>query len=178
VTKLHTRCSHHDLMKLRAGTPVLLSGPVVACRDRAHRRMADLLARGMPLPFDPMGAAVFYAAPTPAPPGRASGAVGPTTSARMDPWTPLLLQAGVRILVGKGPRSSGVSAAINSAGAVYLAAPGGTAALGGGCVVSCGVLAWDDLGSEALYSMELREYPVFVALDTMGQSIFTRGGKP
>jgi tartrate dehydratase beta subunit/fumarate hydratase class I family protein len=96
----------------------------------------------------------------------------------MDPWTPLLLQAGVRIFIGKGPRSPGVSAAITNACAVYLAAPGGTAALGGGCVVSCGVLAWDDLGSEALYSMELREYPVFVALDTMGQSIFTREGKP
>lgn len=173
---LHTLCSEEDLFSLEAGEAVLLSGPVVACRDRAHRRMADLLLRGESLPFDPAGAAVFYCAPTPAPPGRVCGAVGPTTSLRMDPFTPPLVRAGVRIFIGKGPRSRETRAVITAAGAVYLAAPGGTAALGGSRVTFCELLAWEDLGSEALYRMKLENYPVFVALDSAGGSIF-RGGE-
>lgn len=135
-------------------------------------RMAELLAGGKPLPFDTKGAALFYAAPTPAPPGRMCGALGPTTSRRMDPFTPPLVDAGVRMFIGKGPRSPLIAASLASAGAVYLAATGGTAALGGGCVDSCTVAGWEDLGSEALYRIVLKDYPAFVALDLHGGNLF------
>lgn len=178
MNRLHTRCGGDRLRELTAGQALLLSGPVIGCRDRAHRRMADLLSRGSPLPFDPSGAALFYSAPTPAPAGRVCGAVGPTTSKRMDPFTIPLISVGVRMFIGKGPRGPEVARALIESGAVYLAAPGGTAALGGTCVSSCDVLAWDDLGAEALYSMVLCDYPVFVAFDASGGSIFGRtGGK-
>lgn len=134
--------------------------------------MVELLSRGMALPFDPKGTAIFYAAPTPAPPGRVCGALGPTTSMRMDPFTPPLVEAGVRVFIGKGPRTPQVAASLAPAGAVYLAAAGGTAALGGGCVESCVVAAWEDLGSEAIYRVVLRDYPVFVALDLHGGNLF------
>ena len=176
MNRMDTLCGDRRLQELAAGQALLLSGPVIACSDRAHRRMAKLLERGLPLPFKPSGAALFYAAPTPAPPGRVCGSVGPTTSSRMDPYTIPLIRAGVRIFIGKGHRGSHVAEALAGSGAVYLAAPGGTAALGGTCVASCSVLAWDDLGAEALYSMVLDDYPVFVAMDASGGSIFGRTG--
>lgn len=172
MKRISTDCGPDTLRKLDAGEALLLSGTVMACRDRAHRRMAELLSLGMALPFDPKGAALFYAAPTPAPPGRVSGALGPTTSHRMDPFTLPLVAAGVGMFIGKGPRSPLVATSMTTAGAVYLAAAGGTAALGGGCVDSCVVAAWEDLGSEALYRIVLRDYPVFVALDLHGGNLF------
>lgn len=177
MKRIPADCEARALAELRAGEPLLLSGTVMACRDRAHRRMVELLSRGMALPFEPKGAALFYAAPTPAPPGRACGALGPTTSRRMDPYTIPLVAAGIRIFIGKGPRSAPVAESIASAGAVYLAATGGTAALGGGCVESCVVAAWEDLGAEAIYRIVLKDYPVFVALDLHGGNLFeTRVG--
>jgi fumarate hydratase subunit beta len=137
--------------------------------------MTEMLEKGSPLPFELLGAAVFYAAPTPAPPGRICGSVGPTTSLRMDPFTMPLINAGVRIFIGKGPRGAGTSRALAESGSVYLAAAGGTAALGGRCVERCGILAWEDLGAEAVYSMALRDYPVFVAQDVRGGNIYGRG---
>jgi len=172
VKRIATDCGPGTREKLEAGEMLLLSGPVMACRDRAHRRMAELLSRGMELPFDPEGAALFYAAPTPAPPGRVCGALGPTTSLRMDPFTPPLVAAGVRMFIGKGPRTPLIESTMAAAGALYLAAAGGTAALGGGCVDSCVVAAWEDLGAEALYRIVLRDYPVFVALDLHGGNLF------
>lgn len=172
MNRLATDCGPVRLKELHAGELHYLSGAVMACRDRAHRRMAELLADGKPLPFDPKGAALFYAAPTPTPAGRASGSLGPTTSCRMDPFTLPLVAAGVGMFIGKGPRNPLVAASMTAAGAVYLAAAGGTAALGGGCVDSCVVAAWDDLGSEALYRIVLRDYPVFVALDLHGGNLF------
>ncbi len=175
MKRLDTRCGPGQLRELAAGGMILLSGPVLAFRDRAHRRMAEMLKRGDRLPFDLSGAAVFYAAPTPAPPGRVCGSVGPTTAMRMDPFTPPLVGAGVRIFIGKGPRSPRVSRLLAESGAVYLAAAGGVAALGGCRVERCGAAGWEDLGAEAVYSMVLRDYPVFVALDTRGGNIFGKG---
>lgn len=174
MKRIASDCGPDPLRELEAGDTLLLSGTVMACRDRAHRRMAELLLQGIPLPFDPRGAALFYAAPTPAPPGRVCGALGPTTSSRMDPFTPPLVAAGVRMFIGKGPRTPLVVDSMAAAGAVYLAAAGGTAALGGGCVDSCAVAAWEDLGSEALYRIVLRDYPVFVALDLHGGNLFEK----
>lgn len=175
VKSLDTRCDQRELTDLSAGELILLCGPVLACRDRAHRRMAEILEQGASLPFDLPGTALFYAAPTPAPPGRVCGSVGPTTSLRMDPFTLPVIRAGVRIFIGKGPRGLRVSQTLADSGSVYLAAPGGTAALGGRCVERCGILAWEDLGAEAVYSMVLRDYPVFVALDARGGSIYGGG---
>ncbi len=176
MKRLQTKFAPGELESLRAGESILLSGPVIACRDRAHRRIAEMIAGGMPLPFEPSATALFYAAPTPAPPGMVCGSVGPTTSLRMDPFTLPLLHAGARLFIGKGPRSPEIGKAMVEAGAVYLAAAGGTAALGGACVVSCRILDWSDLGTEALYEMILRDYPVFVALDTLGANLFKMAG--
>ena len=131
-----------DILALRAGQRVLLSGTVYTARDAAHRRMVELLERGEALPFELAGAAIYYSGPAPAPPGRVIGSAGPTTSGRMDAYAPLLIARGLRLMIGKGPRSQPVLDAMRGHGAAYLAAAGGAGALLASCVTECELVAW------------------------------------
>lgn len=160
------------LRMLPVGTPVLLSGPVFTARDATHARLAAELARDGELPYSLAGQVLFYAGPTPARAGRPAGSVGPTTAKRMDAWTPALLEAGVAATIGKGARSEAVRAACVEHAAVYLAAVGGAAALLGAKVTSAVTVAYADLGTEALVRMDLKEFPVWVAIDAAGNDLY------
>jgi len=160
---------------LRAGDSVLLSGRVYVARDAAHKRLAQALAAGQELPFAPYGEAIYYAGPSPARPGRPTGSIGPTTSGRMDPYTVPLLEAGVKVLIGKGARSAVVRQALQAHGAVYLAVTGGVAALIARSVVSSEVVAYEDLGPEALRRLEVVRMPAVVVNDIHGGDAYERG---
>lgn len=156
---------------LRAGQRVLLSGTAYTSRDAAHKRMTELLDRGEPLPFDLKGAAIYYAGPTPAPEGKPIGSCGPTTSGRMDPYTPRFLELGLKCMIGKGKRSPQVVEAMKRYGAVYLCAIGGAGALAAQCIEKAEVIAFEDLGCESVKRLTLRDFPLIVAIDSRGESI-------
>ncbi len=164
--------SRTDAETLRAGDRVLLSGPVFTARDATHALLVDELDRDGVLPFDLAGQTLFYAGPTPPAAGRPVGSVGPTTAKRMDALTPQLLSAGVRAMIGKGVRSEQVRAACAETGSVYFAAVGGSAALLATHVESAETVAYASLGTEALVRMELRDFPVFVAIDSSGTDLY------
>lgn len=149
--------------KLSPGELVYLSGTVYTARDQAHKRIAKALADGEPLPFDLNNAAVYYCGPTPAPAGKAIGSCGPTTSGRMDKYAPLLIENGLTVMIGKGARSAEVKQKIKQHGAVYFAAIGGAAALYQSKVTSCELVAYPDLGCEAVYKLTVRDFPAVVA---------------
>ena len=165
------RIMDHSL-SLRAGDRVILSGEVFTARDAAHKRMNALLDEGRPLPFDIRGAVIYYAGPTPAPDGMPIGSCGPTTSARMDPYTPRLLDLGLAAIIGKGERSQEVRSAIERNGAVYLCAVGGAGALAAKCVEECEVIAFEDLGCESVKRLVLKDFPLTVGIDCSGGSLF------
>ena len=173
--KLQTPLTEERVRALRAGDRVLLSGVVYTARDAAHLRMLECLQKGEPLPFDLAGQVIYYAGPTPTPPGRPIGAIGPTTSTRMDAATPALLARGLRGMIGKGGRSPEVVDAMRRHGAVYFAAVGGAAALMARCVTACEVIAWDDLGPESVKRLTLRDLPLIVAIDAEGGDAFEQG---
>lgn len=158
--------------KLRAGDRVLLSGTVYTARDAAHKRIAELISNGEPTPFEINGAAVYYAGPTPTPPGRAIGSCGPTTSSRMDRFAPSLYDMGMTASIGKGGRSEQVCDAIVRNKGVYLCAIGGAGALAAQCIESCEVIAFDDLGCESVKRLLFREFPLIVAIDCSGGNLF------
>ncbi|MDR1215323.1 MAG: FumA C-terminus/TtdB family hydratase beta subunit [Treponema sp.] len=147
---------------LSAGDRCLLSGVVYTARDAAHKRLVVMLDAGEALPFPLEGACIYYAGPTPAPPGRVIGAIGPTTSGRMDVYTPRLLSAGLLAMIGKGERSNAVVSAIKQAGAVYFGALGGAGALLSSCVREAQVIAFPDLGTEAIHRLVVEDFPVTV----------------
>lgn len=159
---------------LHAGDSVLLSGTIYTARDAAHARLCQALDAGQPLPVELREQTVFYAGPTPTPPGKASGAIGPTTSVRMDAFTPQLLAYGINALIGKGDRTQPVRDAIQREGAVYFAAIGGCAAYLADCVLRCDVVAYDDLGTESIKRLEIREMPLTVAVDCHGGDAYQR----
>ncbi len=159
---------------LTAGTRVRIRGTLYAARDQAHRRLCELLARGEAPPFPLEGAVFYYVGPTPGGEGRAFGAAGPTSSYRMDPFTPQLLARGVRGMIGKGERSGEVVRAMQRFGAVYFAATGGAGALLARCICSAEVLAWPELGPEALRRLEVEDFPALVAIDAEGRSLYER----
>lgn len=158
--------------RLRAGDRVLLCGVVYTARDAAHERFVKLLRQGKPLPFDISGSVIYYAGPTPARPGQIVGALGPTTSGRMDAYTPELLAAGLRGMIGKGPRSQAVVDAVRTYGGVYFAATGGAAALLSKRVLSCEVVAYEDLGCEAVHRLEVSDFPLIVINDLAGRDYY------
>ena len=160
------------LRALSAGTEILLSGPVFTARDATHARLVSELERDGVLPYGLSGAVFFYAGPTPAAAGRPAGAVGPTTARRMDAWTPRLLGAGIAATIGKGARSEAVRHACVEHGAVYIAAVGGAAALLATKVVAAEVVAYPELGPEALVRMELRDFPAWIAIDAEGGDLY------
>jgi fumarate hydratase subunit beta len=164
-----------DIERLRAGDEVLLSGVIYTARDAAHERLAGMIARGEPMPVDLAGQVIYYCGPTPARPGRPIGSAGPTTASRMDAYTPALIERGVRGMIGKGRRSAAVKAAICRFGAVYFAAVEGTAALLGRCVRTAEVVAFPDLGAEAIYRLTVERFPVVVANDCHGGDVYEDG---
>jgi fumarate hydratase subunit beta len=161
--------------ELRSGDSVLLSGPLVTGRDAAHARFADALAAGEELPFDPAGETLYFVGPTPARPGHAIGSAGPTTASRMDAWSPLLVERGLRGMIGKGRRSDEVKEAMRTHGCVYFGAIEGTAALLSQCVTSAEVIAYEDLGAEAVRRLEVRDFPALVVNDLHGGDLYRDG---
>ena len=171
--RLNTKNLKEQAKNLKAGDQVLLSGTVYTARDAAHKRMFALMEEGKPLPFAMEGAVIYYAGPTPTPEGMAIGSCGPTTSGRMDPFAPRLLDMGLAAMVGKGNRSEEVVDAIHRNGALYLCAIGGAGALAAQCVQSLQVVAFDDLGCESVQRLELCDLPLVVAIDSKGNSLFS-----
>lgn len=163
---------------LRAGDSVLISGVIYAARDAAHKRMTEALARGEKLPVDLAGQIIYYVGPTPAKPGRPIGSAGPTTSGRMDAYTPLMLDQGLRGMIGKGYRSPAVVAAMREHGAVYFAATGGAAALIAKTVKKYEVVAYGDLGPEALARLTVEDFPGIVVIDSAGANLYEAGQQP
>jgi fumarate hydratase subunit beta len=161
---------------LRAGDRLLLSGRMLTARDQAHCRIVEALEKGEPLPMDLQDETVYYAGPSPAPAGKLAGSVGPTTSSRMDPYTPRLAAEGVAAFIGKGPRSAEVYHALRENGCLYLVGVGGAAALLGSRVRAIKAIAYEDLGPEAVYELEVDDFPVVVAYDLAGGDVFSHLG--
>lgn len=162
---------------LRAGQKIELSGTVYTSRDAAHKRIKQLIESGGELPFALDGAAIYYAGPTGTKEGMAIGSCGPTTSSRMDPYAPLLLDMGLSAMIGKGERSAAVVDAIKRNNAVYLCAIGGAGALACRCITKCDVIAFDDLGCESVKRLTFEKFPLIVAIDCEGGNIFETGRK-
>lgn len=175
MKRISTPLTDEVVEQLHAGDDVRLSGVIYQARDAAHKRMVALLERGEPLPFALAGAVVYYMGPSPAPPGRVIGSAGPTTSGRMDAYTPLLLQHGLKGMIGKGSRSEAVKQAVREHKAVYFAATGGAGALLATHVVSHTVIAWPELGAEAVARLEVVDFPVIVVNDCHGGDLYEEG---
>lgn len=161
-----------DIEKLRAGDAVYLSGTVLTARDCAHKRITELLKKGEKLPFDLKNAVIYYAGPCPAKPDMASGSCGPTTSARMDSFAPALLDLGLGAIIGKGEMCENVREALKRNTAVYFAAIGGAGALYGNAIKKSDCIAFEDLLSEAVYKLEVEDFPAIVAFDCYGKSVY------
>ncbi|MDR1003162.1 MAG: FumA C-terminus/TtdB family hydratase beta subunit [Oscillospiraceae bacterium] len=172
---MHTSELREAAKTLSAGENILLSGEVFTARDAAHKRLMEMKSAASPLPITIDGGVVYYAGPTPAPEGMVIGSCGPTTSGRMDPYTPKLLDDGLCAMIGKGERSEGVIEAIRRNKAVYLCALGGLGALAAKCITSCEVVAFEDLGCESIKKLTLREFPLVVGIDCNGGNIFDKG---
>lgn len=175
--KLQTPVTAEDLKPLKAGDKVLISGVIFSARDTAHKRLTELLRQGKSLPLEISGQAFFYMGPSPPPPGRPIGAAGPTTSRRMDAYAPLLLAEGIKIMIGKGPRSAEVIAAIKQHGAVYLAATGGAGALLSRAIKKAELVAFEDLGAEAIRALTVEDFPAIVINDAQGRDLYAENVK-
>ena len=173
--RLTTPITREMLAPLRAGDAVLLSGTVYTARDAAHARICELLQRGEEPPFPLEGSAVYYVGPTPARPGEPIGAAGPTTSGRMDSFSPMLIERGQLLMIGKGRRSDAVKEAIVRCGAVYLGAVGGAGAVMAASVSGAKVIAWDDLGCEAVRELTVADMPLTVVIDSLGNDLYDAG---
>ena len=173
--KITTPLKREDIKNLKAGDSVLLSGYVYTARDAAHKRLVELLDEGKSLPFDVTDQVIYYVGPTPAKPGNAIGSAGPTSSYRMDPFAPRLLDIGLLGMIGKGKRSDEVIKSIVKHGAVYFAAIGGAAALTSKCVKSAEIIAYEDLGSEAVRKLYVENLPLIVVIDSMGNNFYKIG---
>ena len=173
--QLTTPVTREDLAPLRAGDTVLLSGTVYTARDAAHQRMMELLDTGEALPFPVEGSALYYVGPTPERPGEIIGSAGPTTSGRMDAYSPRLLDLGQAIMIGKGARNQTVKDAVVRNGAVYLAALGGAGALMAESVKELEIICWEDLGCEAVRRLEVENFPLTVILDPVGGDLYCSG---
>ena len=164
--------SKEDAVALSAGDYVYLTGTIYTARDAAHKRMKEALDNGESLPFDISGNMIYYMGPSPAREGRPIGSAGPTTASRMDKYTPQLLDLGMGGMIGKGKRSREVIEAIVRNKAVYFAAVGGAGALLSKCITSSEVIAYDDLGTEAIRRLEIKDFPVVVVIDSKGNNLY------
>ena len=175
--QIHTPLTDEVIATLHAGDMVLLSGEVYTARDVAHRRMYEALIKGEKMPIDLQGTVIFYAAPTPTPPRKIIGSIGPTTSYRMDAFTPKLIENGLKGMIGKGNRSLEVVEAIKQYRAVYFGAIGGVAALTAKCVKKVELIAYEDLGPEAISRLTVMILPVIVINDTAGHDLYAEEQK-
>lgn len=162
---------------LRAGDAVTLSGSILTGRDAAHKRLIDLIDQGKELPVDLDGQVIYYVGPAPASPGHAVGSAGPTTSYRMDAYTPKLLDRGLRAMIGKGLRNDEVVESMKKNGAVYFAAVGGAAALISRSIIKSEVIAYPELGAEAIHRFTIKDFPVIVVIDSLGNNLYESGPK-
>ena len=172
---LETPLSDSDVEKLEAGDKVRISGILYTARDAAHKRLVEMLESGKDLPFDLKGQLLYYVGPTPARPGQEIGSAGPTTSYRMDTYTPIFLKMGLKGTIGKGGRSEEVIEAMKKYKAVYLAAVGGVAALIAKRIKRVRIIAFEDLGPEAIRELEVENFPVIVVNDTKGNDLYKTG---
>ena len=164
--------SDEDAKSLHSGDYVYITGTIYTARDAAHKRMAEALAAGEPLPIDMKNNIIYYMGPSPAREGRPIGSAGPTTASRMDKYAPDLLDLGLKGMIGKGKRSKAVIDAIVRNGAVYFAAVGGAGAILSKCIKKSTVIAYDDLGTEAIRELEVEDFPVVVVIDSDGNNLY------
>ncbi|MBA2441378.1 MAG: Fe-S-containing hydro-lyase [Rubrobacter sp.] len=175
IVRLTAPLSFEDIEPLSTGDIVRLSGTIYTARDAAHARMAEAIEAGEELPFDPEGQVIYFTGPAPAKPGQVMGPAGPTTSSRMDRYSPLLVERGLRGMVGKGLRSEAVRESMQEHGCVYFGAVEGTAALLSRSVKSVEVVAYEDLDSEAIRKLEVEEFPAVVVNDLHGGDLYIEG---
>lgn len=175
IKKIMAPLSDIVIGELSAGDSILLSGKVYTARDAAHKRLIDLLTNGEKLPFDPAGQIIYYTGPCPSKNNETVGSAGPTTSYRMDKYTPALLSLGLKGMIGKGARSNDVINAITKYKAVYFAAIGGAGAMAASHIISQRIITFDDLGAEAIYEMYFDNMLLFVAIDSKGRNIYKSG---
>ncbi|KRQ86123.1 Fumarate hydratase class I, anaerobic [Caloramator mitchellensis] len=173
--KITTPLTMEQINNLKAGDSVLLTGYVYTARDAAHKRLVDLINQGKELPFDIEGQVIYYVGPTPAKEGQPIGSAGPTTSYRMDSYTPALLEKGLKGMIGKGKRGAEVVESIKKNGAVYFAAIGGAAALTAKCVKQSELVAYEDLGAEAIRRLYVEDLPLVVVIDSQGNNYYEIG---
>ena len=162
------------IKSLNAGDMVYISGIIYTARDAAHKILFEMIENGKDMPFDFKGQAVYYAGPTPAKPGKPIGSVGPTTGGRMDTYSPTLIANGLKVMIGKGTRNESVVKAITEHNGIYFAAIGGAAALMAKCIISSEIIAFEDLGTEAIRRLEVKELPVVVAIDYQGNDVYKK----
>jgi fumarate hydratase subunit beta len=173
--RLKTPLTDADVEKLKAGDKVLITGVIYTGRDAAHKRLSDLLKEGKTLPVDLKGQIIYYVGPAPAKPGQAIGSAGPTTSGRMDAYSPKLMEIGLKGMIGKGMRKKEVIEAMKKYKAVYLAATGGAGALLAKSVKKAQIVAYEDLGPEAINRLEVVDFPAIVVNDTKGNDLYQQG---
>lgn len=175
IKHITTPLTADTVKNLRAGDVVRITGPVYTARDAAHKRMTEALAAGKPLPFDITGQVVYYVGPSPTKPGEVVGSAGPTTSGRMDKYTPTLIEKGMRGMIGKGSRSTEVIEACVKYGAVYFVAVGGAAAVISQSIKGEEMIAYEDLGPEAIRRYEVEDFPAIVCIDAEGNDFYKVG---
>ena len=175
AVKIKAPLSREEAKSLRAGDTCLISGTIYTARDAAHKRLCDLVAAGKELPFDIQDAVIYFVGPTPERPGQVVGSAGPTTSYRMDAYSPTLIAQGQTGMIGKGRRGGEVVDAMVEHGAVYFGAIGGCGALLSKCIKKAEVVAYDDLGAEAIRRLEVEDFPVVVIIDSQGNNLYESG---
>lgn len=173
--KLTTPLTREAARMLKAGDSCLISGVIYTARDAAHKRLCELVAQGKELPMDVKDAMIYFVGPTPARPGQAIGSAGPTTSYRMDAYSPILIEQGLTGMIGKGKRGPEVIAAMKEHGAVYFGAIGGCGALLSKCIKKAEIVAYEDLGAEAIRRLEVEDFPVIVVIDSQGNNLYESG---
>ena len=174
---IKTPLTREDARKLKSGDSVLLTGVIYTARDAAHKRLCELVEQGKELPLDVKDSIIYFVGPTPARPGEAIGSAGPTTSYRMDAYSPTMIAQGQTGMIGKGKRNEEVITAMKEHGAVYFGAIGGCGALLAKCIKKAEVIAYDDLGAEAIRRLEVEDFPVVVIIDSQGNNLYETGRK-
>lgn len=175
TVKIQTPLTHEKVKDLKAGDSCLITGTIYTARDAAHKRLQELIDQNKPLPIDVKDSIIYFVGPTPAKDGQAIGSAGPTTSYRMDAYSPDLIRLGQTGMIGKGKRNDQVINAMKTYGAIYFGAIGGCGALLSKCIKKCEVIAYDDLGAEAIHKLEVEDFPVVVVIDSKGDNLYNIG---
>ena len=175
--KIQTPLTREKAKELKAGDSCLISGTIYTARDAAHKRLKELIDTNKPLPIDIENSIIYFVGPTPAKDGQIIGSAGPTTSYRMDAYSPDLIKLGQTGMIGKGKRNNDVIDAMKNYGAVYFGAIGGCGALLSKCIKKCEIVAYDDLGAEAIHKLEIEDFPVVVVIDSNGNNLYETGPK-